>query len=157
MPGPCEWRPNIIGECSEMSAPSQFFNDDDVLLERLEAASHGDRLLTKLHVNVALFSTTACDIVEGLLQMTRQKQNWRCGEESSLHQSLHEGLQLHARPPVYLMKTLQWVYRYEEMPGPAALPSRQCVLLFFFNNACSSCCPQVAEIAARCLEAKRPS
>lgn len=131
MPQPCEWRQQGACECNELSGSSQFFNDDDVLWERLEAASHGDRLLTKLHVNVALFSTTACDIVEGLLQMTRYHQNWRCGEELSLHQSLHEGLQYHARPPVSLMKTLQWVYRVEEMPSPAALPARQCVLLFF--------------------------
>lgn len=102
-----------------------------MLLERLEAASHGDRLLTKLHVNVALFSTTASDIVEELLQLTRQQQIWSCGEELSLHSSLQESLQHHARPPVSLMKSLQWVYRVEEMAAPAALPARQCVLLFF--------------------------
>merc|ERR1719197_1630291 len=110
MPGPCEWRPTAC-QCNEDGGSSQFFSDDDVLLERLEAASHGDRLLTKLHVNVALFSTTACDIVESLLQLTSHYQNWSCGEELSLHSSLHEGLQQHMRPPVSLMKALQWVYR----------------------------------------------
>merc|ERR1719197_1141886 len=107
MPGPCEWRPTAC-QCNEDGGSSQFFSDDDVLLERLEASRHGDRLLTKLHVNVALFSTTACDIVEGLLQLTRPHQNWRCGEQLSLSQSLHEALLHHARPPVSLMKTLQW-------------------------------------------------
>jgi len=129
MPGPCEWRPQTCA-CTDNSG-SHFFNDDDVLLERLEASKHGDQLLTKLHVNVALFSTTAVDIVEGLLQMTRQQLTWKCGEELSLYHSLHEGLQHHARPPVHLMKTLQWVYRVEEMPAAAAAPARQCVLLFF--------------------------
>mmetsp|Transcript_80023 Transcript_80023/g.138901 ORF Transcript_80023/g.138901 Transcript_80023/m.138901 type:complete len:398 (+) Transcript_80023:86-1279(+) len=127
----CEWRPQLGAcECRE-DFGGPFFNDDDVLLERLEAASHGDRLLTKLHVNVALFSTTAADIVEGLLTLTqRQLQAWR-GEEQLLRQTLHEGLQTHARPPVSLMKALQWVYRVEEMPSPAAAPARHCVLQFF--------------------------
>lgn len=131
--GPCEWHPTGVAtscECHE-DFGGAFFNDDEVLLERLEAASHGDRLLTKLHVNVALFSTTAWDIVEGLLALTqRQLQAWR-GDEQMLRQTLHEGLQHHARPPVSLMKALQWVYRVEEMPSAAALPARHCVLQFF--------------------------
>jgi len=108
---------------------SRFFGDDAVLLDRLEAAVHGDRLLTKLHVNVALFSTTSADIIEGLLRLTRHKQGL-C-DVGRLNQALHGELSTRARPPVDLMKSLQWVYRFEELPAPAAQLAQRSVYAFF--------------------------
>jgi len=116
--------------CGCQTGPgSRFFDDDAMLLERLVAADHGDHLLMKLHVNAALFANTASEIVEGLLRLTRQQPVLR-GEEA-LCQEFHEGLEFYAQPPVGLLKTLQWVYRAEELPEAASQPARHCVLSFF--------------------------
>eukprot|EP00929_Paragymnodinium_shiwhaense_P015290 TRINITY_DN123361_c0_g1_i1.p1 TRINITY_DN123361_c0_g1~~TRINITY_DN123361_c0_g1_i1.p1 ORF type:complete len:486 (+),score=117.57 TRINITY_DN123361_c0_g1_i1:96-1553(+) len=112
---------------------SRFFDDDVVLLERLEAANYGrDRLLTKLHVNVALFSTAAADIVEGLLRLTRPRPSGGLScSDGDLHKAFREQLQTRARPPVCVLKSLQWVYRFEELPEPAASSAQRCVCSFF--------------------------
>lgn len=117
-------------ECHER-AGSWLFDDDAVLLERLEAANQGDRLLAKLHKNVMCFSNVACDIILALLRLTQHPQVWERGRGDLLQRSLHEGLQKHALPPARLLKALQWMYRAEEMPSETSDVARRCVLDFY--------------------------
>lgn len=110
-----------------------FFNDSKLLLERLEAVNHGDRVLDKLGKNTVFFANSAEDMVDGTLRLTQKPQVWasRRGRGDLLQKTLHDTLQQHALPPVRVLKRLQWAYRVEEIPRLVSCATRQCVLVFF--------------------------
>lgn len=133
LPGPLPCDATGSCRCSRGGPSSHLLDDDIVLLEMLEAAEQGELLLTKLHVNVALFASTAADIVEGIFGLLEHRRPCFVPQrhERQLQEAFREGLDRRAQPPVLLMKALHWIYRSDEMPSPAAKPAQRCVLQFF--------------------------